>query len=323
MRAIFYHGVVEREEGDHYYASNFADRRTFEAEVTELAKHWQPMSLAEVDQHRREGTPLPPRAVHVSFDDGFASTMLAAEILQRHRVPWTLFVIVDPLLDGYRPWFTRVADAIGATANVRRLDGSVVELDTPAAKRRFAHELKAQLMAAPASRHEELLDELLGLPGIQLPAAESWPLLRLDEVRELHASGVEIGNHSGRHLNLNRCDARTLHHEVEGSRRRLEAALQAPVRWFSYPDGRFRPRVARAAALGHDLATSVWHPGTRSRPMAIPRRAGGLGTLDRALAGRADLTSCVEWLRWNAPMKTHELRHRARASVGRQSDQSR
>ena len=243
------------------------------------------MSLAEIDEHLRGGLPLPDRAVHISFDDGFANTLVAAEVLEHHRVPWTLFVIVDALLDGYRPWFVRVANAVGASEYVQRPDGSVAELGTSASKWRFARELKARIMAAPAARHEEIVEALLRLPGFQVPAQDCWTLLGVNDVLELHARGVEIGNHSARHVNLNRCDARALHAEVETSRRRLEAALGAPVRWFSYPDGRYDRRALRAAAIGHDLATSVWRPGARFRPLAIPRYGGGVDRLEASAGG--------------------------------------
>ena len=268
------------------------------------------MSLAEIHDHFREGAPLPPRAVHVSFDDGFASTMVAAEILAEHRVPWTLFVVVDSVLDGYRPWFVRLANALGVTAYIRRRDGSIVDTSTPAAKWSIARELKAQIMATPAALHEEVVDEVLSLPGMQTPHQDRWTLLNMNDVRELLNAGVEIGNHSARHLNLNRCAPETLHAEIEGSRRRLEVALESPVRWFSYPDGRRTTRVERVAALGHDLATSVWRPGARLRPFAIPRRAGGAGGLDEALGGRAALASSMDWVRTEAPIKAWELRHR-------------
>jgi hypothetical protein len=81
MRAVFYHGVVDRAQSDHYYASIFADRRRFEDDVAELARHWHPMPLAEIQEYLRQDLPLPARAVHVSFDDGFANTMDA-----RHRL---------------------------------------------------------------------------------------------------------------------------------------------------------------------------------------------------------------------------------------------
>jgi peptidoglycan/xylan/chitin deacetylase (PgdA/CDA1 family) len=316
VRAVFYHGVVDRKERGHPLYELFTDVHEFEDEVRQLVRQWHPVSLAEVAEHVRTGEPLPDLAVHVSFDDGFRNNLVAAEILERHSVPWTLFVTVDAVLDGYRPWFSRLADALEATANVRRANGAVSELTRPRQKADFLMEVKAALMAAPGARMEQVLDEALSLFGMQPPDQERFPFLSPDELEELHRAGVEIGNHSGRHLNLVRCDDATLAAEVDGSRRRLEAALGDRVRFFAYPDGRYDHRVAGAVAVGHDLAMSVWRPGARWRPYAIPRRVSAGAGLDVALADRASARLCTDWARDTWARLPGEVRHRVRLGAG-------
>lgn len=312
MRAVSYHGLVEDATRGHYYASMFTDHRTFDADMAEVARHWQPMSLAEIHALTEAGTPLPPRAVHVSLDDGFTSALVAAEICDHHRIPWTLFVVVDAVVDGYAPWFLRVANALGASSNVQRPDGSVVDLGTAARKWRMARELKAELMTTSAADHDETVDAILRRPGLREPVEGPWRLLGLAEVAELHHAGVEIGNHTARHLNLTLADEALLHAEIETSRVRLADALGAPVRFLAYPDGRFDRRAARVAALGHDLAMSVWRPGARWRRFAVPRRPGGIGRLERRLSNRVDPASWTEWVRWQGPGRALEVHARLR-----------
>jgi len=318
VRAIFYHGVIDRGSRDHYFSRLFADVHEFENEISWLARHWRPMLLAEVAQHMAEGKPLPAKAVHVSFDDGFRNNLLAAEVLERHRVPWTLFVVVDAVLDGYRPWYSRLADAVGVTANVQRPDGSVAELSRAGDKWAFDQEVKAELMAGPAARTDATLDAILRLPGMRATPEESWPYLTPEELRQLHQSGVEIGNHSAHHLNLTRCDDAILEAEVEGSRQRLEGALGAPVRFFAYPDGRYDKRVERAVAAGHDLAMSVWRPGARGSRYAMPRRCGGVGNeaFSAALQQDVRLDDLREWAWSMWPRLPREVRHRVRPRSG-------
>jgi peptidoglycan/xylan/chitin deacetylase (PgdA/CDA1 family) len=316
VRAVFYHGVVERSMRNHYYSSIFTDHRAFEAEMAELARHWQPMSLAEIHARLADDRALPATAVHVSLDDGFTSTLVAAEICDRHRIPWTLFVVVDAVLDGYQPWFVRVANTLGASSNVQRADGSVVDIGTADRKWRMAREVKATLMTAPASQHDDVVDSLLGRPGLHEPPDGPWQLLGLADVAELHRAGVEIGNHSARHVNLTRADETQLQVEIGTSRDRLADALGAPVRFLSYPDGRFNPRVERVAAADHDLAMSTWRPGARTRRFAIPRRAGGLGRLERTLAPQVDPRGWTDWVRWQGPVRVQELRARVARRTG-------
>jgi peptidoglycan/xylan/chitin deacetylase (PgdA/CDA1 family) len=318
VQAIFYHGVIDRRNADHYFARLFTDIQEFDAEIAEVARHWRPMPLAEVADFVRVGKPLPERAVHVSFDDGYRNTLRAAEVLERHGVPWTLFVVVDAVLDGYRPWYARLADALGATMNVQRPDGSVADLSRDWDKWKFDQELKSVLMAVPAERLDRTLDGILRLPGVCVPNEEQWPFLNRSELEQLHAAGVEIGNHSARHSNLTRCDDDGLLAEVEGSRRRLEATLETPIRFFSYPDGRYDRRVMRAVASGHDLAMSVWRPRARGAPLAIPRRLGGMGMarLEAALEKRVGLEDWHEWARTLWSRVSGEARQRLFAGAG-------
>jgi peptidoglycan/xylan/chitin deacetylase (PgdA/CDA1 family) len=53
---------------------------------------YEGLTFAEAERRRGEGT-LPPRTVVFSFDDGYASTLRAAETLARHGYPGTVFVV--------------------------------------------------------------------------------------------------------------------------------------------------------------------------------------------------------------------------------------
>jgi peptidoglycan/xylan/chitin deacetylase (PgdA/CDA1 family) len=68
-----------------------------EATLDEQAAHmrrrgYEGLTFAEAERRRAEGT-LPPRTVVFSFDDGYASTLRAAETLARHGYPGTVFVV--------------------------------------------------------------------------------------------------------------------------------------------------------------------------------------------------------------------------------------
>lgn len=50
------------------------------------------MTFSEAERRRLQGD-LPPRTVVFSFDDGYASTLRAADVLGRHGYPGTVFVV--------------------------------------------------------------------------------------------------------------------------------------------------------------------------------------------------------------------------------------
>ncbi|MBV9953077.1 MAG: polysaccharide deacetylase family protein [Acidimicrobiia bacterium] len=243
MRVIAYHGVVEPDEQSNHFARLFTDVESFEQQATLLARRGRLVTLEELEAALTDGHRLPDDAIHVSFDDGFANNLRVAEILDRHRIPWSLFVVVDSVLDGYRPWFVRLADAIEATSNVMLLDGSVFEMSEPARKREFAQRVKVQVMAAMAEDHEDVVDRVLALPGMSVPRETSWPMLEVRDLKELAAAGVAIGNHSARHRNLPRCDDHLLATEV--AEPRPAAGCARPPRPLVRLSGR-APRPAGA-----------------------------------------------------------------------------
>jgi peptidoglycan/xylan/chitin deacetylase (PgdA/CDA1 family) len=277
MRALMYHGIVDGDDCDDYYATNFTRVGDFEEQALQLARHWAVLSLAEVHDHLRSGHPLPGRAVHISFDDGYRNNLVAAEILDRHRLPWTLFPVTNAVLDGYEPGYIRLADAISATNTSVLWNGVEFELTSKAGKWQFARQVKSVIMDVPAHEYTAQVESVLAVQGMQRPEHTLWPFLSGLELRELSSAGVEIGNHSARHLNLTRCDPAWLEDEVAGSRARLEHALATPVRFFAYPDGRYDDNVLDAVGKTHDVSMAVTTPDSPLALMRIRREAVGSG----------------------------------------------
>jgi peptidoglycan/xylan/chitin deacetylase (PgdA/CDA1 family) len=105
-------------------------------------------------------------------------------------------------------------------------------------------------------------------------APDFGPMLTWDELAEVAAAGVEIGNHGLIHHPLDVLPAARLRREVVRGRDLLEQRLQRRVRSFAYPHGYHSRRVRGVvASTGHDNATEV---GRRvhtphERRFAVPR----------------------------------------------------
>jgi peptidoglycan/xylan/chitin deacetylase (PgdA/CDA1 family) len=99
-------------------------------------------------------------------------------------------------------------------------------------------------------------------------------LLTWDELTEVAAAGIEIGNHSLIHHPLDVLPPAVLHEEITRSHDELEQRLQLEVRSFAYPHGYNGRRVRdEVRAAGHDNATEVGRrlhrPGEHR--LAVPR----------------------------------------------------
>src|SRR2546421_516354 len=70
-----------------------ATPEVFDQEMSYLAANYHVVSMPELLQAYRTGTPLPPRAVLVTFDDAYCDFAEHAwPTLKRYRLPATLFV---------------------------------------------------------------------------------------------------------------------------------------------------------------------------------------------------------------------------------------
>jgi peptidoglycan/xylan/chitin deacetylase (PgdA/CDA1 family) len=305
VRVLNYHGVVDRSRNGSHFAFLFSDLRDFAAQVSLLARRAAPVSLDELEAAIVGRQPLPDRAVHVTFDDGYRNNIEAAEVLDKHRVPWSLFAVVDAVLEGYRPWYLRLADAIDATSNVMVPSGAVIDIGGADQKVAFARRLKSQIMAA--ADQDAAVDRILSWKGVRIPDEPGWSMLDIADLKELSGAGVAIGNHSARHRNLGHCTSDELTAEVSHARQRLENSLGTPVRHFAYPDGRHDRRVREAVGLDHGLGFATWTVHRCDDRLAVRRyEPVDVGDLDRILT-RAEPWYGARWLRWNAYPRTREL----------------
>ena len=96
--------------------------------------------------------------------------------------------------------------------------------------------------------------------------APRWPadgrpegrLLNAGELREMHASGMEIGSHTVSHVRLTEADDACLAQELADSKAALEDLLSSAIGSFAYPYGAWDARcVAAARAAGYFAACTT------------------------------------------------------------------
>ena len=99
---VFYHCV--RDEADSgLRPTKVAD---FARQMRYLSQTYTPIPLQQMVQSIQDGTPLPPRAITVTFDDGYLDNYENAyPVLQEYRIPATVFLATDFIgTDVIPPW---------------------------------------------------------------------------------------------------------------------------------------------------------------------------------------------------------------------------
>jgi peptidoglycan/xylan/chitin deacetylase (PgdA/CDA1 family) len=92
---LTYHSVADPH--DHLYAHLSLPLEMFERQLRYLRRHrFETVTLRQVFEYLRNGTPLPRRAVALTFDDGYLDNWVYAfPLLKKYGMKATIFVVVD------------------------------------------------------------------------------------------------------------------------------------------------------------------------------------------------------------------------------------
>jgi peptidoglycan/xylan/chitin deacetylase (PgdA/CDA1 family) len=203
-----------------------------------VRRHMHPLPLEDaIDRWRRDE--LPPRAVAVTFDDGYADNFaVALPILRECRVPATFFIATG-YLNGGRMWNDTIIEA------VRRLPAGPLRLETTGLqtsiteaageRRRLCEQIIVSVKHLEPAVRQAVANELASLCHDRLPD----DLMMLDrQVRGLVAEGMTVGGHTVTHPILKKLPAEAASREIERGKKQLEALVGQPVNLFAYPNGK-------------------------------------------------------------------------------------
>lgn len=232
------------------------DRRAFGAQLDRLRRVAVPISLPALEQAVREGRPLPPRSVLITFDDADRGVLdHALPALTARGLPAVAFVVTELIGTDRLSWRQEAAFLLANGGHARAVtgDGLAGRLARLAAlpdpdRRRSLHELRVSSPARPP-RRERLTPE---------------------QLRRLTADQVVIGNQTLGDADLRRCDDATVRAEIHTAHQALTDWLGAAPTAFAYPGGHHDPRAAGLLTdLGYPTAFVSDH---RLNPR-LPREA--------------------------------------------------
>lgn len=263
---VMYHRVIDDPAKDPFRLGMCVLRDRFERQVRYLHQRFNIITAIDAATRLARGEPLPPRALSITFDDGYLDNLThALPIMQRHDVPFSVYVPTGGLESGCLLWWDKVIAMLAATRRTE-IDLQEVGLSStsevltlkgvsaPSNAERILDLLWAQ-SKADCDRCVERITRWLGPCDISQMLA---PRLTPAQIRELRDAGVEIGAHSVSHPNLAVAPEDLTRFEMLESRRVLEEILQEPVTGFAYPGGRMHAatqHIAKGLGFAYALST--------------------------------------------------------------------
>ena len=234
-------------------------RDEFVGQVGYIKRHYTPLRLTDLADAVAGAIPLPPNAIVLTFDDGYAAhAAVAAPILAAAGVPATFFPVASALLD--RAVLTvnkiqcilAVADPSSLVSKIEAAvenekAGTIGEYrrrwftpsrwdpaDVVYVKRLLQH-------ALPEGVREPLVSELFSTLVTKDERAIADDLyMTVDDARELVNRGMTIGAHADRHIRLPTLSRDGQAREIDGALRIYDAIGMPRTRFtYSFANGEF------------------------------------------------------------------------------------
>jgi peptidoglycan/xylan/chitin deacetylase (PgdA/CDA1 family) len=275
LSILIYHRVIA--EPDPLVPDQICTRE-FEWQMGVLGRWFRVLPLREAVTRLRNGT-LPMRAACVTFDDGYADNVTAAlPILRRHGLPATFF-LATAFINGGRMWNDTVIETVrrapGDTLDARPAGLDILDVATLSLRRQGIDRLLAALKYLPVEERQRRTDQLSSAVRSELP---SDLMMTVEEVRQLHKNGMEIGAHTVNHPILARLEPERASKEILDSKVHLESITGSSVSLFAYPNGKpgldyCRGHADMVKQLGFEAAVSTAHgvAHAASDPFQLPR----------------------------------------------------
>jgi len=211
----------------------------FEKQMEGLSRYHNVYPLEELVERalRRD---IPPKAVAITFDDGYRDSYdNAFPILKRFGFPATIFLTTGTIESQIPLWHDRVFHAFGETQDpVATIGGKQFPLGTFKERASAIFAFRQYLRNYEYNRWNGLIEQLCTDLGVAWANCQrNAEKLSWSQVEEMSKYHVTFGAHTVTHPILTNLALPEAMDEVLASKKTIEKRLNAPVRLFAYPNG--------------------------------------------------------------------------------------
>lgn len=230
-----YHRVLEHPDplqGEIHLA------RVMDTQFRTLRQFFKVLPLDEAAEMLAAGE-LPPRAVCITFDDGYRDNHdLALPLLQRHGLTAT-FYVASAYLNGGLIFHDVLVESI-RHAETGTFDLGIdgiqpLHISDVASRIAAAEHLMGAMKYLPPAQRQQLSERLIHTLGSKAPRAL---MMRDEEVRAMSRHGMSIGGHTAHHVILSKLSPEAAREEIVSNQQTLSSLIDKPLVSFAYPNGK-------------------------------------------------------------------------------------
>jgi len=252
---LAYHRIVPSALATKFNMQNsmWVSPETFNEDILWMKNRGDIVDLETILDYR---TPTKRPLFSITFDDGWIDNYSHAfPIIKKHNIPATIFLVTDAIETGHLFWVEDLLYKIAqlsSEASSSKINGVLSDYFKKAAGSRpdgtnttLLAERLAELIK-PYSKEDRttFLTGLYNDLGID-PAPMSDQILSWSNITEMDKYGIEFGSHTHTHEILQYADNEKIEQELEISRDIIRKKTGKPVRYFCYPNARYRDSNAK------------------------------------------------------------------------------
>ena len=239
----------------------------FTEHLEHLREYYYPMNLNKLAEAIK-GKQVPNHTFVITFDDGYVDNLWNAKpILEKYKIPATIFITSKYVGQNQEFWWDELErllffpeslpESLTLTINNKlyswKIENqiennnfnsenychwNVTLSDTPTLRHRAYRDLCNLLRPMDYSAREKILNDLSSWAGLEETYRQDYRAMSADEICSLTKDGlIDVGSHTHTHPVLASLSLQDQIKEIKESKSYLEAILDRPINYFSYPYG--------------------------------------------------------------------------------------